>query len=266
MLEPEPHDLEDLGLNLGIRGVEVRLEIIEAVEVPSLRLLVVRPRRFLHAGKHHAGIGLARLLVGPDVPVAERRVRIAPRRLEPGMLVRRVVDHEIDDHPDAALLGRVGELDEIAERAVGGVDAVVIADVIAVVLAGRGLERHQPNGGDAEPVQVIQAAYQPLEVADPVPIGIHVGADRQAVNHRILVPEVIDHLGNGTASARPARALREGPRTISSSRKVPRSCPDDLSNEQRIAFGFCMNKFGVVFREVLIRTFQRQVLLDIFTI
>ena len=118
---------------------------------------------------------------------------IAPRVLEPGVLVRGVIHHEIDEHADAALLGPVRELDEIAERAVAGIDVVIIGDVIAVVALGRGLERHQPEGRDAEAVQVIQAAHQPLEVADAVAIGIHVGADRQAVDHRVLVPEIVDH-------------------------------------------------------------------------
>ena len=36
-LDPEAHDLEDLGLHLRVRGVEVGLEIVEAVEVPGLR-------------------------------------------------------------------------------------------------------------------------------------------------------------------------------------------------------------------------------------
>ena len=88
------------------------------------------------------------------------RVGVAARLLEPGMLVRGVVDDEVDEHADAALLGAVGELDEVAERAVARIDAVVVGDVVAVVAMGRGLERHQPDGGDAEAVQVIETAHQ----------------------------------------------------------------------------------------------------------
>ena len=53
-------------------------------------------------------------------------LRILARLLEPGMLVRGVVDDEIDEHADAALLGAVGELDEVAEGAVARIDAVVV--------------------------------------------------------------------------------------------------------------------------------------------
>jgi hypothetical protein len=110
-----------------------------------------------------------------------------------------VVHHQIDEDADAALLGAVGELDEIAERAVTRIDVIVVRDVVAVVAIGRGLERHQPDRRDAEPVQVIQAAHQPLEVADPVAVGIHIGTNRQAIDDGVLVPEVVDHGGEGTA-------------------------------------------------------------------
>src|SRR6202043_2575850 len=118
---------------------------------------------------------------GPDVPVAERRVLRASRIAKPGMLVGGVVDDEVDDDADAALPAAMGELDEVAERAVARIDAVIVGYVVAVVLAGRRLERHQPDRGDAEPLQVIEAPKQSLEIADAVAIGIHIGANRQAI-------------------------------------------------------------------------------------
>ena len=136
-LDPEAHDLEDLGLHLRIGCVEVGLEIVEAVEVAFLGDGVARPRRLLHAGKHHAFIGVGGPLLRPDIPVAIFRFRIAPRLLKPGMLVGGVIDDEIDQHADAALRGAVRELDEIAERPVSRIDAVVVGDVVAVVAAGR---------------------------------------------------------------------------------------------------------------------------------
>ena len=109
------------------------------------------------------------------------------------MLIRRVVDDEVNEHPYAALLRAVSELDEIADRAVARIDAVIIRDVVAVVAMGRDLERHQPDRRDAETMQVVKTAHQTLEVADAVAVGIHVGSNRQAIDHRVLVPKVIDH-------------------------------------------------------------------------
>ncbi|MFK4562285.1 hypothetical protein ABIF95_004815 [Bradyrhizobium ottawaense] len=124
------------------------------------------------------------------------------------MLIRGVVDDEIDDNPDAALLAAVGELDEIAERAVTRIHAVIVGDVVAVVAAGRGLERHQPDRGDAEAMQIVEPAEQALEVADAVTVGVHIGADGKAVDHAILVPEIVDHPRSLGGSAE-VRRLRD---------------------------------------------------------
>jgi hypothetical protein len=109
------------------------------------------------------------------------------------------------------MMTRVRELDEVAERAVGRIDVVIVGDVVAVVAAGRGLERHQPDRGDAEAVQIIEAAHQAAEITDTVGVGIHVGADGQTVEDRVLVPEVLDHQpGRPRAGKAPAISERPG--------------------------------------------------------
>ncbi len=109
------------------------------------------------------------------------------------MLVGGVIDDEVDDYADAALPATMGEFDEVAQGTVARIDAVVVRDIVSVVLGGRRLERHQPNRGDAKPVQIVQTAQQAFEIADAVAIGIHVGADGQAIYHAVLIPEVINH-------------------------------------------------------------------------
>jgi hypothetical protein len=109
------------------------------------------------------------------------------------MLVRGVIQHEIDDHANAALLRLVRELDEIPQCAEARIDGVVIADVVAVVAPGRALERHQPDARDPESGEVIEPSDEPLEVPDAVTVRIHERADVKAVNDCVLVPEVLDH-------------------------------------------------------------------------
>ena len=193
-LDPEPHDLEDLGLHMRVRGVEVGLEIVEAMEEPGAGFLV-RASRSISARRETP----CRCWRWPGC-LSDQTYQSRcgesfdlQRVLEPGVLVRGVVDDEVDDDADAALLAAMGEFDEVAERAVARIDAVIVRDVVTVVLAGRGLERHQPDRGDAEPVQIIQPPQQALEVADAVAIGIHIGADGKAIDHAVLVPEIVDH-------------------------------------------------------------------------
>ena len=178
----------------GMGGVEVGLEIIEAVEVPepwlrcrSSRSISARPETPCPHWRWPA-------FFRPDIPVTIFRIRVAARFLEPGMFVRGVVDHQIDQHADAALLGAVGELDEIAQRAVARVDGIIIGYIVSLVALRRYLKRHQPDRRDSQPVQVIEPAHQPGEIADAVAVGIHEAADRQAIDDRVLVPEVVDHL------------------------------------------------------------------------
>ena len=73
---------------------------------------------------------------------------------------------QVDHHPDAAVLALVHQLDEVAQAAEPRVDAVVVGDVVAVVPAGRGVDRVQPQGADPEPAEVVEPADQPVEVAD----------------------------------------------------------------------------------------------------
>ena len=117
-LNPKSHDFQDFRLDVRIRGVQIGLKIVEAVEIPRARGLVVRPGRFLYSRKHHSLVAVGRLLIGPNIPVAIFRVGITARVLKPRMPIRGVIDHEIHNDANAALLGSVRELDEIAQRAV----------------------------------------------------------------------------------------------------------------------------------------------------
>ena len=61
--------------------------------------------------------------VAPDVELAlGRSGRRVPRALEPRMLIRGVVDDQLDQHLDAALVRRVDERLEVVERAVARMD------------------------------------------------------------------------------------------------------------------------------------------------
>ncbi len=62
-LDPEAHDLEDLRQHVRICGVEVRLELVEAMEVPGMSAGVVGPGGLLHARKYHPFPGIRRTLL-----------------------------------------------------------------------------------------------------------------------------------------------------------------------------------------------------------
>jgi hypothetical protein len=122
------------------------------------------------------------------------------------MLIGGVIDHQVDDDANPPLLGTVGELDEVAQCPMGGIHAVVVGHIVTVVAAWRGLERHEPDRGDAQPVEVVQAAHESLEVPDSVSVGVHEGADGEAIDDRVLVPEIVDRRRRSGGSTRSVAA------------------------------------------------------------
>ena len=83
------------------------------------------------------------------------------------MLVGGVVHDQIGDDAQPAAVGGLDEGLEVLERAVGGLDAQVIGDVVAVVAQRRGVGGQQPDGGHAQLLQVVELLDQAAEIAGP---------------------------------------------------------------------------------------------------
>ena len=99
-----------------------------------------------------------------------------------------MVDHQIDDHAHADLFRVIHEIDELAERAVFGMNAVKIGYVVAVVAIRRRIERLQPHTSDAQAGEIVQPPRKTREIADPVAIPVDVLVDVEAIDDRVLVP------------------------------------------------------------------------------
>jgi hypothetical protein len=72
-----------------------------------------------------------------------------------------------------------------------GIDRAVVGDVVAVVAAGRRIERQQPQRGDAELLQVAELFGQSCEIADAVIVAVGKGLDVQLIDDGILVPKLV---------------------------------------------------------------------------
>ena len=70
------------------------------------------------------------------------------------------------------------------------VDPVEVGDVVAVVVVGRRVERHQPQARDAQVGQVVDPLDQARQVADAVVVPVHERLDVQAVDDGVLPPQV----------------------------------------------------------------------------
>ena len=126
----------------------------------------------------------------------------APAIGEPGMFVRRVAENFVDDDSSARAHARpFKQRVEIGQRAVVGMNAFIVRDVIAPVAVGRGMDRRQPDRIDAQLRDVIELGDQAGEIALPVAIAVAEAADI----------DLIDRRPRATRASRPshlARALR----------------------------------------------------------
>ena len=186
--------------DVGIGPVEVRLFAGEEVADTTGRRAVV-PRRCRRSGS-------ASRRAVPDRPVRCRRGRCTGRApaepgrcgqglLEPGVLVGGVVGDDVDDDLDAAGVGIVGEVVEVGQGAEPGVDAAVVADVVAAVGERGGVERRQPDGVDPEVGQVAQPAADTGEVADAVAVGVGEAAWVDLVDNGRAPPVRVDRFVAG---------------------------------------------------------------------
>src|SRR5207237_7690080 len=82
----------------------------------------------------------------------------------------------------------------------------------------RGVERQEPQRGDPEILQVIELAREPLEIADPVIVGVKERLDVQLVDDRVLVPKRV--LSRGLRERGGSRQKRGGYRSIVGRRHI----------------------------------------------
>jgi hypothetical protein len=107
------------------------------------------------------------------------------------------VHHVVDDHRDAALVCLGEQAVEVGERAVVGLDGAVVLHRIAVVAVFALEDRHQPQPGDAQRLQVVEPAGQAGEIADAVAVAVLVGANQHLHEHAAARPAGRQRAGHG---------------------------------------------------------------------
>src|SRR5213080_1342448 len=152
----------------------------EAVPEELLRNRIPSPIGCLRIGKYDARPGVSVRIVAPHVPRTLPRILWRPpRALEPRMLIRRVIDDELRDDLEPALVRRVEKLLEVLDRAVRGIDGLVRRDVVAIVAQRRRIEWQEPDARRAELLDVVQPLGQTPEVSVAIRVRVaerlHVG-------------------------------------------------------------------------------------------
>ena len=115
-------------------------------------------------------------------------------------MIRSVIDHQLRDDAQPALVRRAEKRLEIGERAIVRINIVVIRDVVAIIAQGGGVKREQPDRGHAKLLEIIELADQAPEIAHSVAGAVLESLYVQLVDDRVLVPkrvgseQIIEHL------------------------------------------------------------------------
>ena len=141
-IQPVAQDCQHLLQHALIVEVQIRLVRIEPMPIIRPGLLVPRPVGALRINENDARSGVFSVIIRPyiEVPIDRADLRLACA-LEPRMLVRGVVHHQLGDNPHPALVRRGDEAADVGQRAVIGMHAAIVADVVAIIAPRRGIER-----------------------------------------------------------------------------------------------------------------------------
>jgi hypothetical protein len=184
---PRAGRVDRLAPRLDVRGPGVT-EVQRRLEREEVGQEVARPpaRRWLEPDERHPLVGRRRgQPVGPDVPVVGLVVH---RGAEPGVLVRGVRGHEVQQHPDAPAAGGFDQRREVVHGAVARIDGVIVAHVVPGVTHRRGEARGEPDGVRAQPRQVLQPGLDAAEIADAVAIAVGEALRIDLVEHGVGQP------------------------------------------------------------------------------
>lgn len=84
---------------------------------------------------------------------------------EPGVLVGRMVGHDVDDDLDAARVSRGDHVIEVVKRAETLVDIAVVRHIIAAIDKRRWVKRAQPDGLDTQSLKIVHLLGNARDIA-----------------------------------------------------------------------------------------------------
>ncbi len=201
-VEPELQDLLVLAAHIGVVPVEVGLLGSEHVQVPLPRRAVgvrgARPGRSLEAG-HPVRRDLIAVLALAGVEPEALALRAAgsggERRLEPLVLIADVVRHHIDDGADAEGQRLLDERLRFTQRSELRVDVAVVLHVVAAVGHRARVPGVEPDGVDAEILEVAEVGAHSGEVSRSVAAAVGEAAHVDLVDHGGAPPQRVGRRG-----------------------------------------------------------------------
>src|ERR1017187_7831235 len=140
-------------------------------------------------------------LVAPQIPAP---LWILARRStfnEPGVLVRGVIRHEIEDHSKTTEMNLCQQAVEILHRSKDRIDAAIIRHIVAKIGHRRRVDRRDPDGVNPKSHKVIKTPKNPIQIADPIAVTVLKRARINLVDNAVLPPGGLLHLNKCSCSS-----------------------------------------------------------------
>ena len=195
-IQPEAHDVLELLAHARIVHIEIRLFSGEEMQIVFVQPLIIFPCAALKmtgpvVGREPAsGHGAS---WPPVVIVVIGIVPALPTLPKPGMFVRAVVHHEVEEHPHAAFVRLLQQFPEHLEVAEVRMDVPVIGDVVAVVgIRGR-VDRREPDRVCAKALDIVELLQNAPQVPNPVAVSVTETARPDVIDAHLFVPLAVCH-------------------------------------------------------------------------
>ena len=198
-IQPEAQNLLDLLQHFRLIVVQIGLVAGEEVEIILAAALVILPAVLAEEACPVVGQLAVFAALAPVVIVAVGALGIAAG-LKPGVGGGGVVDDQVHNDAHTTRLGLGDEAVHILHRAEVGVDAAVVADVVAVILVGGGIHGAEPQEGHTQVLQLVQLGDDAWNVADAVAVGVAEAAGIDLVDNGFL-PPIFFHILHRFSSA-----------------------------------------------------------------
>src|SRR5205823_3379568 len=173
--------------------LEVRRLGQEVVEVILAGALVEGPGRPAEGAEPVIRISSVGLWIGPDIPIPMSGRASRAGVDKPGMAIAGVVGNDVKDDLDAPLARLTNQPVDIGKRAECRLDIAVVGDVVAEVGVGRYRDRAQPDGIDAQPLEVIEPPDDTRQIADAITVRVLERTQVDLVDDAIAPPLVAGH-------------------------------------------------------------------------
>src|SRR5207248_2642878 len=174
--------------NRGIAPVQVRLLGIEVMVIVLVSFGIDLPGRVPEGGFPIIGWPAVFSRVMPDVPVAMRRSTRGAGIDEPLVLVGSVVHYKIKNDADTAHLRLALHAVKIFQRAVHGIDVLVVRDIVAKIHLWRREAGRDPDGVYAKLLQIIELGGDAVQIADSIVVTVRESARINFVEDGMLPP------------------------------------------------------------------------------